>query len=155
MCDSGWGVSPLCWGVLLCAFLTQDLAAALPRELPGPFSGADPDTYPSPKMRSWSKSMSQRERIVSRRGFIPLHRSGSAGESPAGTKRFAVPDTQRSAPRHLLRVLVVSASSSSATSSLPQACATCRPRSKLPSLIPAFHADIWDFSTGWVQQREQ
>lgn len=62
---------PLRWGVLLLAFLTRGLAAALPRELPGPFSGADPDTHPSPKMRSWSKSMSRSERIVPRRGFIP------------------------------------------------------------------------------------
>lgn len=147
---------PFAGGCCCLRSLRWDWAAVLPRELPGPYSGTDLDTPPSPQMRSWSKYVSQSKVMVPRGGFILLHRSGSTRETLAGTepKGFATLGTQRSVLCHLLSVVVLSASSS-ATSSLLQACATCRPRSKLPSLIPAFRADIWDFCTGWVQQREQ
>lgn len=89
--------SPFAGGCCCQHSLMWDLAAALARELPGPFSGADPDAHPNPKVRSWSKYVSQSEVIMPRRGFIPLHCSGSrntlAGTEP---KRFARLDTQRS-----------------------------------------------------------
>lgn len=69
-----------------------------------------------------------------------LHRSGSASETLAGAepRRFAGLGTQSSAPCPLLRVVLLSASAPP-TLSLAQACATCRPRSRLPCLTdPSF-----------------
>lgn len=51
-CDSGWAISlfsPFAGGCCCRHSLMWDLAAAAPRELPGPFSGADPDTRPNLK----------------------------------------------------------------------------------------------------------
>lgn len=86
-CDSGWAVFPFAGACCCQHSLKWDLAAALPRELPGPFSGADADTHPNPEMRSWCKYVSQSEVMVPRRGFISLHHSGSLSETLAGRER--------------------------------------------------------------------